>query len=201
VLRWSQKELAHRAGVSQQLINALEAERVRSSKFLHDIATALGCSVTDLEPGNGGMSEDGAAIIATVARQGDLPIFGAAESGMMSVIVSDQPIDFIDRPDPLQNVRGGYGLIINGNSMFPEFQTGDLALINPHLPPIPDTTCMFYSDARAGKLGRIGKLLHISQDYWTVKAWQPPDGQKAVTELARGDWQKCHRVIGCYYRW
>jgi transcriptional regulator with XRE-family HTH domain len=198
-LRWSQKELAQRAGVSQQLINALEADRVGSSKFIRDIATALACTIVDLDPGYGGMAEESVPIIKTAAQLGDLPIFGSSDVDNMSVTVSDQPIDFIDRPDPLQNVIGGYGVLISANLMFPEFQTGDLALINPHLPPVPDTACIFYSTSEPHKLARIRRLLHISQDQWTVKAWQPPEGAKAVTEMARDTWQKCHRIVGRYY--
>jgi transcriptional regulator with XRE-family HTH domain len=199
-LNWSQKELAQRAGVSQQLINALEAERVRSTKFVREIALALGCSVSDLDENHGGMAEEGGNIGYAGGRQGELPIFGASEVEAGLIVLSDQSIDFIERPEPLLHVRGGYGLIVANNSMFPEYEIGDYAFVNPHLPPIPETTCIFYSDRKEQTVGRILRLLCVAPDRWTVKAWKPAEGLDTLTELPRDVWQKCHRIIGRYCR-
>lgn len=195
---WSQKELAKRAGVSQQLINALETERVRSSKFMKDIATALGCSITDLDANYGVMAEDGASITNLSGRHGELPIFGASAVDVETVLVSDESVDVINRPEPLLNVKGGYGIIVANNFMFPEYETGDFALINPHLPPVPETTCIFYSEIDGKTFGRIRRLQIITPEHWTVRAWHPADGFPSVTELPRSVWQKCHRVVGRY---
>jgi transcriptional regulator with XRE-family HTH domain len=200
MLNWSQKQLAQRAGVSQQLINALEAERVRTSKFIREIATALGCAVSDLDQSYGGMAEDGVAIIGAPGKPGDLPIYSAVEVDAQSVVISDESIDFIGRPEPLLNVRGGYGIIVANNAMFPEYEIGDFALVNPHLPPVPGTTCIFYSDVSGRKYGRISRLLDISPEHWTVKVWQPTQGFDELIRLPRETWQKCHRIIGRYCR-
>ncbi len=197
---WSQKELAQRAGVSQQLINALESERVRSSKFIREIAAALGCAISDLDPSFGVMAEDGTSIVNMAGRHGDLPIFGALDAVGGSMIVSDESIDFIGRPEPLLNVKGGYGIIVPNNFMFPEYEIGDFALVNPHLPPVPDTTCIFYADRNEQSIGLIRRLQIVAPDHWTVKAWQPAEGFEAETELPRSTWQKCHRIVGRYCR-
>jgi transcriptional regulator with XRE-family HTH domain len=197
---WSQKELAQRAGVSQQLINALETERVRSSKFIKDISTALGCSISDLDPNYGALAEDGTTIVNLSGRLGDLPIFGASEAEAGSVIVSEDSIDFIGRPEPLLNVKGSYGIIVANDSMFPEYDVGDFALINPHLPPVADTTCLFYAENSGKTIGRIRRLQIIAPDVWTVRAWHPTVDIEAVSELPRSVWQKCHRVVGRYTR-
>lgn len=199
-LNWSQKELAQRAGVSQQLINALEAERVRSSKFIREIAKALGCKTSDLDLAYGEMAEEGGSIATAAERPGDLPIFGATEADANSIVISDQPIDFIDRPGPLQNVRGSYGIIVANNLMFPEYEIGDFALINPHLPPVPDTTCIFYSDLKDQTLGRIRRLEGVAPDQWTVRTWQPIQSTDALSILRRDLWPKCHRIVGRFCR-
>lgn len=46
----SQKELAKRAGVSQQLIGEIEASRTRSTKAIYKIARALGTAANLLDP-------------------------------------------------------------------------------------------------------------------------------------------------------
>jgi transcriptional regulator with XRE-family HTH domain len=199
-LNWSQKELAAKAGVSQQLINALENGSVRSSKFIHEIALALGCAIADLDPKYGTTIDHGSSIIDRDGRHGELPIFSAAEAAVGSVVVSMEPVDFIDRPAPLENVRGGYGLIVASNFMFPEFETGDFALVNPHLPPLPETTCLFYSEEKNGTLAKLRRLIQITPSDWYVKAWNPPEGIEVEKILPRATWLKCHRVVGRYYR-
>ncbi len=199
-LNLSQKELAQKAGVSQQLINALESGKARSSKFIREISLALGCAIADLDPNYGIVVEGGGSMVDSGGRHGELPIFGAAESGVGSVIVSEEAIDFIDRPNPLRNVRGGYGLLVANNFMFPEFELGDIALVNPHLPPMPDTTCIFYAEVKEQSFGRIRRLTAIKPALWHVTAWHPPEGVEAIAELARAEWPKCHRIIGRYCR-
>jgi transcriptional regulator with XRE-family HTH domain len=199
-LNWSQKELAQRAGVSQQLINALEAERVRSSKYTRDIAAALGCKLSDLDPSYGGLSEDPSPTLDTFSRLGDLAIHGARETKNGAIIVTAEPIDYISRPEPLANVRGGYGVIIANNTMAPEFEIGDIALVNPHLPAVPGTACIFYTDSKGHELAMVHRLQGITSEHWTVKTWQPGMTSKSEAELPRKIWQKCHRIVGRYYR-
>jgi transcriptional regulator with XRE-family HTH domain len=199
-LNWSQKELANRAGVSQQLINALEAERVRSTKFIREIAQALSCNVSELDGSYGGMSEEGPGLVNAPARSADLPIYGAIETEPGQAYISNEAIDFIERPEPLLNVRGGYGVIISSDVMSPEFEVGDYALINPHLPPVPGTTCFFSSIKQQQSISCIRRLQSIGSDLWTVKAWQSVGGVGIVTDLSREDWPKCHRIVGRFYR-
>jgi transcriptional regulator with XRE-family HTH domain len=199
-LNWSQKELAAKAGVSQQLINAMENGAVRSTKFINEIALALGCSIADLDPKYGSSVELGDSVIDLDGRHGELPIFGAAEAAVGSVIVTMEPIDFIDRPAPLENVRGGYGLIVANDFMFPEFEIGDFALVNPHLPPIPNSSCLIYSEEKNGTIARLRRLTHITPTEWHVKAWNPPEDYPQETVLPRASWLKCHRVVGRYNR-
>jgi transcriptional regulator with XRE-family HTH domain len=199
-LNWSQKQLAQRAGVSQQLINALEAERVRSSKFMRDIAAALGCAVSDLNGNYGGMAEDGATMINASSNAADLPIFGASETSDGALVLSQQPIDYIDRPEPLRNVPGSYGFIMGNDDMFPEYEPGDYALVNPHLPRLPDTTCLFHAADVQSPLVLVRRLRAISPEFWTLTAWQPRPGLAAVSELRRDVWPKCHRIVGRFCR-
>jgi transcriptional regulator with XRE-family HTH domain len=199
-LNWSQKELASKAGVSQQLINAMENGAVRSTKFISEIALALGCSIADIDPKYGISVEHGSSKVDLDGRHGELPIFGAAEAAVGSVVVTMEPIDFIDRPAPLENVRGGYGLIVANDFMFPEFETGDFALVNPHLPPVPNSTCLIYSEEKNGTVARLRRLLQITPTEWNVKAWNIPEGHDDLTVLPRASWAKCHRIVGRYHR-
>jgi phage repressor protein C with HTH and peptisase S24 domain len=109
-------------------------------------------------------------------------------------------VDWLPRPAPVAHVRRAYGLYISGESMVPEFEPGDIALVNPHLPPVPDTTCVFYGEQRDEVRATIKRLRRKSGDTWYLKQWNPPEGMKAEFTLSRAAWPICHRVIGKYSR-
>ena len=196
----SQKELAKRAGVSQQLIHALETGAIRSTKFVKEIAMALGCAATDLDAKHGVMGELGGSTNEFDRRHGDLPVFAAVETDRGSVAISDVAIDFITKPFPLMNVRGGYGILVAANFMYPEFEPGDYALVNPHIPPIPNTSCIFYREDADGTIGTIRRLTSVTPEEWHVKSWNPPPHEGETNSLPRDVWQKCHRIVGRYFR-
>jgi phage repressor protein C with HTH and peptisase S24 domain len=127
----------------------------------------------------------------------DLPVFGTAEGGKGALIVTDQAVDWVVRPEPLLRVRDGYGIIITGDSMSPAHESGSTALVNPHLPPRAGDTCIFRSHADDGAVHMcIKKLVRITDDAWHVSQHNPPKSFK----LKRTEWQECHVTVGNYSR-
>jgi phage repressor protein C with HTH and peptisase S24 domain len=116
------------------------------------------------------------------------------------MIISTDPVDWVLRPDPLRNVSAGYGVIIIGESMIPEFRPGDIALINPHLPAMRQETFIFYREAEGETKSTIKHLLRWTDAAWHVAQWNPPKGQKSEFTLPRKEWSKIHRVVGRYVR-
>jgi transcriptional regulator with XRE-family HTH domain len=196
----TQKELAVRAGVSQQLVHALEAGTTRSTKFIREIALALGCDVSHIDPRYSKGNQFEEPLRAAEARYQDLPIYAAAETDRGIVVIPDQPIDFIPRPFPLMNVRGGYGVLVAADFMRPEFEPGDYALVNPHIPPIMDTTCVLYQETDKGTVGRIRRISLITPNEWHAKAWNPQSKDDELAILPRAIWHQCHRIVGRYFR-
>jgi transcriptional regulator with XRE-family HTH domain len=196
----TQKELAVRAGVSQQLVHALEAGTTRSTKFIKEIALALGCDVSQIDPRHGAVNQFEEPVRSSETRHQDLPIYAAAETDRGVVVIPDQPIDFIPRPFPLLNVRGGYGVLVAADFMRPEFEIGDYALVNPHIPAITDTTCLLYQATDKGTVGRIRRLTQVTPTDWHVKAWNPHSKEDESAILPRDIWHQCHRIVGRYFR-
>jgi transcriptional regulator with XRE-family HTH domain len=126
----------------------------------------------------------------------DLPIYAAAMGGEGHVIVTFDAIDWVKRPAVLQNVIGGYGLMIRGESMIPAYWPGDTALVHPHLPPVRDTdVILFHTPPQGGEAEAIIKrLVGISDRDWTLEQYRPA---KTFKEM-RADWPVCHRVVGRY---
>jgi transcriptional regulator with XRE-family HTH domain len=125
----------------------------------------------------------------------DLPVYAAAMGGDGHTIVTFDAIDYVKRPEVLQSVKGGYGILIVGESMIPAYWPGDTALVHPHLPPSRDTDCVFYHTPPAGEAEAIVKrLIGLNDRTWTLEQYRPAH----VFEEPRLEWPICHRIVGRY---
>jgi transcriptional regulator with XRE-family HTH domain len=202
-LRLSQKQVADRVGMTQQSYEAIEAGRTARSKFLPRIAQVLGLPLSELDPGlavDTMRLPDFTPARQFVSAERDFPVYTAAEGGPGEIIRSADPVDWVPRPEPVARVKDAYGLNIVGESMVPEFEPGDVALVNPALPLIGNTTCIFYAELHGEARATIKRLRRASAENWLVRQWNPPDGQKQDFALSRREWGICHRVLGKYYR-
>ncbi|WP_244497602.1 XRE family transcriptional regulator [Aureimonas sp. AU40] len=130
-----------------------------------------------------------------VSPTADLPVFAAARGGDGHVIVTFDAIDWVKRPEPLRNVKGGYGLLITGDSMYPAYRSGDIALINPHLPPMRDTEVVLYHTPPDDSAEAIIKtLVGFNDREWTLRQYNP---DTTFTEFVK-EWPICHRCVGKY---
>jgi len=125
-----------------------------------------------------------------------MPVYAAAQGGDGHVIVSFDAVDYVKRPAELESVRGGYGLLIAGESMIPAFRGGDMALVNPHLPPAREKNVILYhTPPHGGDVEAIVKQLNSWNDReWFLQQWNPV---REFTEF-RQEWPICHRVVGRY---
>lgn len=204
----SQAELAVAAKVSQQLVASIETGATRTTKFLLRLAAALDVPPGQLDadwahvaPSEGPATGGGVPGSASPVGQRDLPVHSSAEGGEGFIIVTTDAVDWLPRPPLVAHVRKAYGLYITGESMVPEFEAGDIALVNPHLPVIPDTTCILYGRAGEDEVrATIKRLRRKTGETWYLKQWNPPDGMKADFTLSRKEWPICHRVVGKYSR-
>lgn len=211
----SQHGLAKLAGVSQVAIKKIESGETRKSKFLPKIARVLSIPLEKLDRS---LSVDGSEEPAKVpARENkqplatipggdligakDLPVHASAQGGRGALVVSSEPVDWVSRPEPLSRVKDGYGIIVSENSMSPEFESGDIALVHPHIPPIKGRTCVFYSENADGTVEAcIKRLRRETPDAWHVTQFNPLKGQKRDFVLKKSEWQKCHVTVGNYKR-
>jgi transcriptional regulator with XRE-family HTH domain len=196
---WSQQELGRRVRISQPAVKKIESGQTTQSKYLPQIAAALDIDLGKLLPA----ALDSGAIIPQrelVLPGRDFPVHASAEGGRGTLIISTDPIDFIPRPSPLVHVRDSYGIMIVGTSMVPEFRPGDIALVNPHLPPASGEPHIFYAERDGEGRATIKELRRQTQESWLVSQHNPAPGTKRDFALARKEWQWAHRVVGTYKR-
>ena len=198
---WSQAELGRRIGAPQQTIDKIEKGTIKHSRLFPKLAVELALPLDKLIPEAGAQGlQQPIASSGLVGEQKDLPVHAAAQGGPGQMIISTDPVDWVLRPDPLRNVSAGYGVIIIGESMIPEFRPGDIALINPHLPAMREETFIFYREAEGETKSTIKHLLRWTDTAWYVAQWNPPKGQRSEFTLPRKEWSKIHRVVGRYVR-
>lgn len=85
--------------------------------------------------------------------------------------------------------------------MAPEFRSGDIALVNPHLPPRAGDTCVFRGERPDHTiLSCIKFLRRQTADSWHVTEWNSDEGKKRDFTLKKSEWQTCHVTVGKYSR-
>lgn len=200
----SQQELAGLANTTQASIDRIERNVVERSRSAPEVAAALGIAFPLSKKSKGLATTQ--AVTAPVDKGAlvgvpDLPIYTAVRAGAIddSVLVNPDPIDYVKRPEPLAKAKNGYGLYILGDSMFPAYKHGDLALIHPNLPATAgDEVVVCSQDVNGEHYAVIKLLVRATADKWHLKQYNPPEGEPAEFTLDRREWPICHLVVGNY---
>jgi phage repressor protein C with HTH and peptisase S24 domain len=192
----SQQALASLIGVRQNTIAAIETGATKKTRYLADLARALRVDVaeldSDLTKPNRFVGSDRGTIGAR-----DLDLYGSTEGGEGVVVVTRFPVDRTWRPPPLVNVRDGYALTVVSESMSPVIRPGDMLLIHPHLAPRRDDSCVFVRNRGGALHAALGEYRGETKENWLVRTYQPSQRE---FQLEKGDWQRCHVIVGKYNR-
>lgn len=194
-LGWSQAELGKRIGTSQTAVGKIEAGTTKRSRFFPELARVLSIPIAELNPAFAEPSDVGAFIPneALVGRKDNLPVYGSAEGGSGALIVDYNPIDYVRRPANLEHVRGGYGILVVGESMVPVVEPGHILLINPHVPPQARDVAVFYRTFLDETVATVKTYLSQTQTEWRVCRWHPKESRFT---LPRDEWRDCHVRVG-----
>lgn len=129
----------------------------------------------------------------------DLKVFAAVEAGPGTMVVSTEPIELVPRPWYLREVKDGFAVLIVGDSMEPAYEPGDIAIVNPRLPPMRGKDVILVSGEHTGEFtASIKRLIGWTAAHWQLRQFNPPAGQKATFTLSRTEWPKALRVVGKY---
>lgn len=193
----SQEALAQLAGVSQTTIDKIERGITKSSRHIFELAAALDVPVGRIDIETGKAIEQQPAVyrpLPQLVGERDLPVYSAAEGGTGEMVVYTDPIEMVPRPWFMRG-KEGYAVLIVGDSMEPEFEPGDYALVNPRLPLIRGKPAIFIAQEDDGDFrASIKRLVRATETHWIVKQFNPAKELK----LAKTQWPRAIRVIGKY---
>lgn len=202
-----QFELANAVGTRQQTIDKIERGITKKSSYLPRIAQHLGMDLKELDPdlkridnldSSYGLDADRVPQNNLGRGEADLPIYAAAQGGEGTLIVAVEPIDWKHRGTPLNSVRGGYGLIVTGDSMVPVYRSGQIVLVNPHLSPRAEDGVILYGGPVVGEVrATIKEYVGQTGTEWILRRYQP---EPKTFRLKKSEWPIVHVVVGSYAR-
>lgn len=125
----------------------------------------------------------------------DLPVFMAVEGGDGDLTIETSPVDIVPRPWFLSDAKDSYGVIVTGESMWPAYESGDIALVNPNLPYMRGKVHIFTCESDNSHFkASIKVLVKATTEEWIVEQHNPPK----TYSLPRKDWTHARRVVGKY---
>lgn len=196
---WSMAELARRTQTTKQTIDKIERGETLRSRILPQIASELGVSVADIDPRFGDepprqVSSRGVVRRSRVPSEGDVPIYGCAEANEGSVVITFQAIDYLRRPTPLAHVADAYALLLDGTSMVPALEPGDIVLVNPLLFPRRGMSALFLAPENEKARAMPRRYEGQNDRAWKVSQWNP----SRHMNLEKKEWPRVHTVVGKY---
>lgn len=195
---WSQAELADRAGTHQQTVDRIEKGQSKQSQYVADLLRALDLPLNDERSTT--VRGAPAKIVSgdDLVGERDLPVHTAAEGGDGALIVSNEAIEYVKRPQPLVGVPNAYGLYVVGDSMQPRYEQGDTVLVHPGRPPGTNVDVVLYRADHGDHYCIVKRLRRATKDKWLLTQWNPPPGEERDFELPRDEWPVCHVIVGAY---
>lgn len=188
----SQPQLAKRVGgISQQAIQQLE--KGGTSRYLVDIARALGVTAEWLQDGHGPAPAKPASTRAREPQK--LRVLGMAECGPDGwSLWNGDVIDMIDRPASLDGVEQAYAVYVVGASMEPRYHPGEVVHIHPGKPVNVGSYVLVQRRAKNGDTPRavIKRLVKRTPAKLTLEQFNPAK----TFEIKAEDIVSVHRVVG-----
>lgn len=123
----------------------------------------------------------------------DLPVYSAAEGGDGVMILDSDPIEYMERPTELREVKGAYAVYVVNDSMFPAYEPGDKVHVHPGKPIAPGKDVLFVREEKDGtRHALIKRLVRVSERSWKVRQFNPDQ----TFDLPRKIWQRAFRIVG-----
>ena len=126
----------------------------------------------------------------------DLPVYASAQGGPDGMLVSYDPIEWIERPAPLAGVPNAFAMYVVNDSMEPRYRQGDLLLIHPQRPVRKgnDVLVITRSDGDDHE-AFIKELVSVDIDQVTLRQLNPEKTFSLPREKVTG----LNLVVGAYY--
>jgi len=198
---WSMEELASALDppTTAPTINKLEkGQRRLTDDWMRRIASALHCRPADLladeSATDGGKLQTNTTVVAPDHRGDnvklnarlpqDVPVYGTAAGNVASAVqlIEGDVVDRVRRPPGIMGAPNVYALYVDGDSMSPRFEPGELIYVHPDRKCRPGDYVVVqvrYGDGEPIQTF-VKRLKRRTQRFLVLEQYNPPDGQMKV---------------------
>jgi hypothetical protein len=105
-----------------------------------------------------------------------IPVRGTAQGGPQGAFVlTGDDIDYVRCPQRLATAQGTYALFIEGDSMSPRFEPGELIFVSPRRPArVGDDVVIVLGDGRGEQTAYIKRLMRHGGEVVVAEQFNPP---------------------------
>jgi SOS-response transcriptional repressor LexA len=128
-LALSQRQVAEKALTTQAALQKIEAGLTKNPRNIEQLAEALQTSPEFLRFGVGEM--DNATVVASAGKY--LPLISLVQAGAWADIQELPPLDVELYPCPIKCSQHSFIVKVEGESMLPDFKSGDLIYVDPEV--------------------------------------------------------------------
>ncbi|WP_448954694.1 helix-turn-helix domain-containing protein [Labrys neptuniae] len=217
---WSQSDLAKAVGISQTAIQKIEDGRTEQSKFIFNIARALGVPLEELEhPGPIVPKLEAAyervqaqARVASGARRGNasspryqrfpkgkIPILGRAAAGANGrFIMNGEQVGTTFCPSILEGVDGAYATYVFGTSMVKRYYPGETVWVNPYLPVAQDNfvVAQIRGENDDDPLDAyVKQFVSRNSKELVLRQFNPPEGEDEFMRFPESKVFSVHKIV------
>lgn len=126
-LNLTQAALAELVGMAQQSLQSVESGKIEKPRKIKELAEALQTTPEYLQFGVGEM--DNATVVASAGNY--LPLISMVQAGVWTDIHEVAPLDVELYPCPIKCSKRSFIVRVEGESMLPDFKSGDLIYVDP----------------------------------------------------------------------
>lgn len=203
--RITNKMLAERLNVDITTISRrLNGHYAMTEQVRDEMAEALGSTVKEIwsggdRPGMNATTDHARSTPAprppdmfSETERKTLPVYGlAAASPLGQMVMSEGPIEWIERPDIVARVPDAYSLIITGTSMVPRYEPGDMIILHPHRPVRQNDHVAIQETKEGGTHVSVKRFEKMDNDHIVTTQYNPP----AEVRFRRDQVAAMHRIL------
>jgi phage repressor protein C with HTH and peptisase S24 domain len=178
----SQAALAERIYTTQSQIDRLEkGERRLTIDWMTRLGSALGVDPAALlPPSDPAAARPPPSLPQRHEMPRDVPVFGTAMGangeGAFTINLTGQ-VDTVRRGPGIANSRGVFAIYVEGESMAPRFQPGELVYLDKHRPiRVGDDVVLVVASPNTGDEPRsyLKRLVRRTAERWICEQFNPP---------------------------
>ncbi|MCC7271421.1 MAG: helix-turn-helix transcriptional regulator [Alphaproteobacteria bacterium] len=126
---------------------------------------------------------------ARLDRDDRLPVYGSAQAGPDGQTIAFDPIEWIDRPEALREVRGAFAMYVMNDSMEPKYEQGDMLYVHPSRTPRRMSHVVI---VKSDDTALVKRLVRADPEEIVVRQYNPP----AEYAIARREVKAIYLVLG-----